>query len=301
MIFQTNNGTTLAEKMRLTGAGSLCVGSTSAGDAGTVNVSIGSPATTAGGLQLWATSAQEHYIQWGDSATGSATYAGAISYAHATDFMRFWTDSTERMRLNSTGLGIGTSSPSSYASKTLQVNGSSTDVTIKLTNTTTGTGNASGYDLEMNGNDINYVNRTASGNQKFWTNSTERARIDSSGNLLVGTTSTSGSVSNTAAILGGVHKSFSGSVSAATNTYTTLFTVPTAYGSYIATVFLAAADVNNYQSVVIISTQPSSATKVTTLVSSGLLAFQMSGYSLQATQNSGGSNTIYYEVIRIGS
>ncbi len=100
-----------SEKMRLTGAGSLCVGSTSAGDAGTVTVSIGNPGTTAGGLQLWATSAQEHYIQYGDSTTGSATYAGAISYAHATNFMRFWTGSTERARIDSSGnLLVGSTS-----------------------------------------------------------------------------------------------------------------------------------------------------------------------------------------------
>ena len=88
----------------------------------------------------------------------------------------------------SQNVGIGTSSPSSFSSRTLQVTGSGTDVAVKLTNSTTGSGNSSGFDFELNGNDINYVNRTASGVQKFWTNSTERARIDSSGNLLVGTT-----------------------------------------------------------------------------------------------------------------
>jgi hypothetical protein len=59
-----------------------------------------------------------------------------------------------------------------------------------MTNTTTGVGNTAGYDLELDGNDINYVNRTSGGNQKFWTNSTERMRIDSSGNVLVGKTTT---------------------------------------------------------------------------------------------------------------
>jgi hypothetical protein len=82
-------------------------------------------------------------------------------------------------------VGIGTSSPSSFSSRTLQVTGSSTDVAVKLTNSTTGSGNSSGFDFELNGNDINYVNRTASGVQKFWTNSTERASIDSSGNFYV--------------------------------------------------------------------------------------------------------------------
>ena len=91
---------------------SFGVGSSSYGDAGTIGLSVGVAGSTAGGLQLWASSSQEHYIQWGDSTTGSATYAGAISYSHTSDFMRFWVNSTEQMRLTSTGLGIGTSSPS---------------------------------------------------------------------------------------------------------------------------------------------------------------------------------------------
>ena len=83
----------------------------------------------------------------------------------------------------SNNVGIGTSSPSSYASTTLEIKGSSTTSDIKMTNTTTGVGDAAGYDLELNGNDINYVNRTAGGNQKFWTNSTERMRIDAAGRV----------------------------------------------------------------------------------------------------------------------
>ena len=98
---------------------SLGVGSSSYGDAGTISLSVGVAGTTAGGLQLWASPAQEHYIQWGDSTVGSATYAGAISYSHSGDFMRFWTSSTERLRLTSTSLytasginvGIGQSLP----------------------------------------------------------------------------------------------------------------------------------------------------------------------------------------------
>ena len=95
---------------------SLGIGSSSYGDAGSITASIGVAGTTAGGLQLWASSAQEHYIQWGDSTTGSATYAGAISYSHASDFMRFWTGSTERMRLDSAGnLSLNTTTPAYFA------------------------------------------------------------------------------------------------------------------------------------------------------------------------------------------
>jgi hypothetical protein len=97
---------------------SFGVGSSAYGDAGTITASIGVAGTTSGGLQLWATSAQEHYIQWGDGTTGTDTYRGAISYAHAGDFMRFWTSSAEQMRLTSTGLktastiSVGNATPS---------------------------------------------------------------------------------------------------------------------------------------------------------------------------------------------
>ena len=112
-----------AEAMRLTSAGNLCIGSTAAGDAGTINLSVGSAGVTSGGVQLWAGPSQEHYIQWGDSTTGPANYAGAISYAHASDAMKFFTVSTERARIDSSGnLLVGTTS-ADQANTRFQVNG----------------------------------------------------------------------------------------------------------------------------------------------------------------------------------
>ena len=90
---------------------SFGIGSSSYGDAGTITASIGVAGTTSGGLQLFASSAQEHFIQWGDATSGAGTYAGAIGYSHASDYMRFYVASAEQMRLTSTGLGIGNSSP----------------------------------------------------------------------------------------------------------------------------------------------------------------------------------------------
>jgi hypothetical protein len=67
-------------------------------------------------LQLWGTTTTEHFIQWGDGTSGSDTYRGAISYSHASDFMRFWTSSTEQMRLTSTGLEVKQSQLIGYSS-----------------------------------------------------------------------------------------------------------------------------------------------------------------------------------------
>jgi len=124
--------------------------------------------------------------------------------------------------------------------------------------------------------------------------------LTSAGNLLVGTTSTSGSVGNYANIVGGVFRSFSGSVVAATNTYVTLFGASGGtIASYLVSVWVSADDVVNYQANVIVNTQGGTSTKVTTIVGGNLLAFQMSGYNLQAAQLSGGTATISYSAIRI--
>jgi hypothetical protein len=137
----------------------------------------------------------------------------------------------------------------------------------------------------------------------FVTNNTERARINSDGGLLVGSTSTAGSVGNYGVVLGGYFKSFSGTTaSTASGTYVTLFTASAGtISSYLVTVWISADDVNNYQANVIVNTQAGSSTKVSVIVSGNLLQFQMSGYSLQARQNSGGASTISYSAIRISA
>ena len=101
---------------------------------------------------------------------------------------------TEQARfVGSTGnLGIGTSSPSAR----LHISGT-TDATQRII--VNGTGNVSSLKLQYNGTEVVQLQTYQSSEVQFGTtnsaflalvtNNTERARIDSSGNLLVGTTS----------------------------------------------------------------------------------------------------------------
>jgi hypothetical protein len=90
--------------MRVDPSGNLLVGGTTAGNAGTVSINVGNAGATAGGLQMWAGTAQTSFVQFGDeSGTAANHYRGYMAYAHASDSMQFGTASTERMRIDSSG------------------------------------------------------------------------------------------------------------------------------------------------------------------------------------------------------
>jgi hypothetical protein len=148
------------------------------------------------------------------------------------------------------------------------------------------------------------VLRYKSGNSLIFSQAgSDVARFNDGGSFLVGTTSTAGSVSNYGLVLGGVFRSFSGqTASTASGTYVTLFTASSGtIACYLVTVWISADDVNNYQANVIVNTQAGSSTKVSVIVAGSLLQFQMSGYALQARQNSGGSAPISYSAMRISA
>ena len=59
-------------------------------------------------------------IYFSDGTSGADEYRGVVNYNHASNFMRFYTNASERIRVDSSGnVGIGTSSPSSSYQTTI--------------------------------------------------------------------------------------------------------------------------------------------------------------------------------------
>jgi len=96
-----------AVKLSTTASG-VAIGSTNNGVGGTIDLSVGSTSST-GGITLWSPTNGTHSLGFGDGYTGTDRYRGYVEYAHDGDSMRFATNATEAMRIDSSqNLLVGT-------------------------------------------------------------------------------------------------------------------------------------------------------------------------------------------------
>jgi hypothetical protein len=102
---------------------------------------------------------------------------GAISYNHSLNAMAFYANGSEQMRLTSTGLGIGTSSPG------YKLDVSATGTTVS--STFRSDQSEMWMMLKDSGTTLGHVRLgSSSGAMLLYAGNNERARIDSSGNLI---------------------------------------------------------------------------------------------------------------------
>ena len=110
----------------------------------------------------------------GDGTSGSDDYPGRLVFKTTADGA---SSPTERMRIDSSGrLGLGTASPQ----RNVHFNSSTTEVALKLTNSTSGSATGDGTDIKYEGSNLS-INNRESGSITFETSNAARMEIDSDG------------------------------------------------------------------------------------------------------------------------
>jgi hypothetical protein len=183
LVFGTaTNGseTSAPERMRLDSSGNLGIGTSSPSKRLEVFDSTTSPSSYIQGIRL--TGNAGYYYDIGRVAgTGELTVSGNQS---GVPLMTWVQNATERMRIDASGnLAIGTTIAGGSASnrQITSVGSAASQLTL------TGGGSFSTH-VGTNGT-VGYLEVTGANNLTLYTNSVERARLTSDGNLLVGTTS----------------------------------------------------------------------------------------------------------------
>jgi hypothetical protein len=190
LIFLTNAG---SERMRLDASGKVGIGTSFPSNYNSAFNDLVVAGSGDSGITVVSGTSSEGSIAFADGTSGADAYRGWINYNHNSNFMRFSTNATERMRIDASGnVGIGVSNPSDYYANNLVVTGPS----------------EGGITIASTGNHTNYINFADSTSgvaryagmieyahtidaMSFRTNSIQSMRLDASGNLLVGTTNTS--------------------------------------------------------------------------------------------------------------
>ena len=130
------------------------------------------------------------------------------------------------------------------------------------------------------------------------------AIIDTSGRLLVGTSTSTGSTSNTAPVVAGLFKSFNGTISsAADNTDYTAFTAPNVNATYIVTARVPdTGSAVFYEEVAIVTANSGSPVSldIAILKNGGLMTISLSGANVQVKQGSGATQIINWSAVCIG-
>ena len=172
-------GVNASERMRILSSGDLGVGTSSPSARLDVVGTANSEYMRVGG--------SSRPLKFSCSAQGSADNANHdIDVDSSAGSLSFSIGTNEAMRISSSrNLGLGTSSPQRNA----HFNSSTTEVALKLTNSTSGSATGDGTDIKYEGLNLS-INNRESGVITFETANTERMRIHSGGVVTFGTTST---------------------------------------------------------------------------------------------------------------
>ena len=205
-IIQTRTAGALTEKMRIDTSGNVGIGTTSPAtfNAAQCNNLVVGTGSGAEGITVYSGTTSQGGLAFADGTSASDQYRGLIQYDHNSNNMLFWTNTSESMRIDSSGnVGIGVT-PSSWSAAfdaidlgpyaSFSADNDTTFVTNNAyyngTNWIYKNSNLAGRYRQQQGFHVwdTAVSGTAGGTLTW----SEAMRIDTSGNLLVGKTAASG-------------------------------------------------------------------------------------------------------------
>jgi len=294
------NAITFTQAMTLDASGNLSVGTTSAFGTSKLTLIPAANVTTASSSAI--------QLSIGEN-TANSTYSLKIGYIYASSqylgsIQSIAAGTAGPLALNADGgnVGIGTSSPTKKldvysTTQRGQIAMSGSNVVAIRWNTTDPNAGERNWEIVNNVDGQGFLSFRA-GTSQGGDPTTTRMVIDSSGNLLVGTTSSSGSVSSDARVVGGIVNTLSGTNSITTSP-TTVATLPNRDG---ATYLFTAQNISDsgattYGAVSII-TQQTTALVATALQTASFTTLSVSGLNLQITSTLG-TKTYKWSLVRI--
>jgi len=215
----------------------------------------------------------------------------------ASDTLAISTSGNERLRIDASGnLGIGTASPASKLSI------ASGDILLDNTRSIIfkDSGGVARGILQYFSDNSTYLD-APNGSTVFrnGTGNTEKMRVDSSGNALIGTTAVTGSLSNTARVTGGIFSTNNGTTSVPNATWTTLTAIPTGDAIYLVTAYLPnSGDPAGYNAVSIVTTSLTG-TNLVDIKNANQVALRMSGSNFQVNHGQGTTQPINWSILRL--